>query len=400
MSCGNKEIPQNTVESKTSPQATPITEMSVHLTADQMRIADVQFGKVEMKTISSVVKVNGMLDVPPQNLVAVSPRLGGFVVSTPLLEGLKVRKGQVLAVLENQDFIILQQDFLEAKHRLEFAEAEYKRQAELNKENINALKTFQQTTADYRTLQTRTAALEQRLRMIGVNTQHLLETNAISRTYAITAQTDGFVTQVNVTIGKFVTQGEVLCRIVNTNHLHAELQVFEKDVPMLREGQRVRVVLVNEATERLARVYLIGREISENRTVRVHAHFDHHDAHLLPNTAIKALIELGDHSVTAVPESAIVNSNGNDFILVADEDDDNEKPHNNNASASRNQEKSKHEFYFVEIRKGAMANGFCEITLPASFDIQTKKIVVKGAYSVLSAYTRSTEAEGEEEHQH
>lgn len=382
VSCGKRDpAPDAVAKAQTGEQS-----HTVELTAEQVQLADIQFGNVEMRAMSNVIAANGMLDAPPQNVIAVSPRLGGFVKSTPLLEGLHVRKGQTLAVLEHQDFITLQQEYLENFYRLDVAEAEQQRQAELSRENITALKTFQQITADYRALKARTAALEQRLHLVGINAEHLRKTSTLRPAYTITAPIDGYVTQVNVTLGKFVVPGEVLCRIVNTAHLHAEIQVFEKDAPMLREGQHVRVMLVNEAMERLGKVFLIGREISAERSVRVHVHFDKEDTKLLPNTALKAAIELDAHTVPTVPDAAVVSMGSKEYIFVV-EKSHYPKEHSHNDPHT--------EFRMIEVRKGSSAQGFTEIFLPADVNTSTVNIVVKGAYSLLAAFQHAQEGGGE-----
>ena len=70
------------------------------------------------KDISAVLKLNGIIEVPPQNMIAVSVPLGGYLQSTHLLEGMKVKKGEIIATLEDQQYIQIQQDYLIAKIRL------------------------------------------------------------------------------------------------------------------------------------------------------------------------------------------------------------------------------------------------------------------------------------------
>lgn len=412
VSCGKKDAP---AEKPTEENAHEEHAATVEFTADQYAMAGIELGAVETKNLSSVVKVNGVLDAPPQNVVSVSPRIGGYIRSTPLLQGLRVRKGQTLAVLEHQDVATLQQEFLETRSRLEFAEAEFKRQEELQKDNINAVKTFQQSSSDYKSLQSRFAALKQRLALIGVNGDKLRD-NDVSATYSITSPIDGYAAEVNVTLGQFVSPNDVVCRIINTAHVHAELTVFERDAPKLRENQRVRFTLVNETEERTAKVYLIGREITKERTVRVHAHLDKDDGRLLPNTALKALIELGEQSVPAVPNAALVSANSKDYLFVLAEEhhhEDGEKHEPNEKEAAHkdtdhkeseaksDEHHEEHEhgkrftFQMVEVKRGASAGGFTEVLLPENFDRSKIKIVVKGAYSLLSQM-KNAEGGGDE----
>jgi cobalt-zinc-cadmium efflux system membrane fusion protein len=378
VSCGKKDAP---VEKPTEEHTHEIHISTVELTQDQYTMAGIELGTVEMKNLSSVMKANGMLDAPPQNVVSISPRIGGYIRSTPLLQGLRVRKGQTLAVLEHQDVATLQQEFLETRSRLEFAEAEFKRQETLQTENISALKTFQQTAADYKSLQSRFASLKQRLALIGVNGDKLRD-NDVSATYSITSPIDGYVGAVNITMGQFVSPNDILCRIINTSHVHAELTVFERDAPKLREGQRVRLRLVNETEERMAKIYLIGHEITKERTLRVHAHLDKEDGKLLPNTALTALIELGEQSLPAVPDASVVSADGKDYIFAFIEHDSAE-----HKKSERQQLESRNihfVFQMVEVKRGAAAGGFTEVLLPESFNRTATKIVTKGAYSLLS----------------
>ena len=39
----------------------------------------------------------------------------------------------------------------------------------------------------------------------------------------------------------------------------------------------------------------------------------------------------------------------------------------------------------VEVRKGVTDSGYTEVVLPEGFDVNTTKVVVKGAYNLLSA---------------
>src|SRR5262245_16962200 len=71
----------------------------VELSEAQMKTAGVELGKIEEKQISGTIRVNGLLDVPPQQLVSISAPLGGFVKSTVLLQGSRVSKGDVIATI-------------------------------------------------------------------------------------------------------------------------------------------------------------------------------------------------------------------------------------------------------------------------------------------------------------
>jgi cobalt-zinc-cadmium efflux system membrane fusion protein len=367
-------------------------EGMVELTTAQFKRAGIEFGKVEMKNLSSTIAVNGMLDVPPQNLVSVSALMGGFIKSTDLLQGMPVRKGQVIAVIQNPDFIQIQGQYLENKQKLKFLELEYKRQEELSKENVAATKTFQQVSADYNGLQATVGALEERLRMLNFDPTTLTQSN-IRSTANIYAPIGGYVTTVNVNIGKFVSPQDVICEIVDVRDLHAELTVFEKDLSKLKNGQKIRFVLVNESNkERTGTIFLINHKISEDRTIRVHAHLDKEDNSLMPNMYLKAVVELGENKTTALPDLSIVNAGGKDYIFIKSE----EGHHDEEKKDGKEEKEEKHEdevvFKAIEITKGVSQNGYTEVFLPEGFELDHAEVVVKGTYDLLAKMNNGGES--------
>ncbi len=352
-------------------------ENNVTLTSAQYRMADIKLGSMERKTLSNVLKVNGVMDVPPQNLISVSAPLGGFVHTTKMIPGMKVKKGQVLAVLEHQDYVQLQQDYIDKKSSLEYLELEYKRQQELNTEQVNSDKVFQRAKSDYMSMKAQVKGLAEKLGMIGIDVANFT-VNDISRKVTITAPINGHVSVVNVNIGTYVNPSDVMFEIINTDHLHAELTVYEKDVVKLKIGQKVRFTLPNEGEqERFASIHLIGRKIDEDRSVRVHAHLKTEDPELLPGMYINALIELNENEVNCINKEAVVMSEGKFYVFHLDEKHENE-----------------YHFKMLEVNKGVSENGYTEIKFIHSTDLDQLHIVTKGAYSLLAAMKNVDEEGG------
>ncbi len=357
-------------------------ESMVELTPAQYKVAGIELGKVEQKNLSSIIKVNGVLEAPPQSLVSISAILGGFVKSTDLLHGSRVTKGDAIVVMEHPDYIQLQQDYLDSKSKLVYLELEYKRQKGLREQNVSSAKIFQQTTADYKSAKARVNALEEKLALIEINAEQLEKSEEISRTVTIHSPIDGYVSKVNVNIGKYVNPADIMFEIVNTEHLHVELNVFEKDISKIKEGQKIRFTLPNEDDrERLATVHLIGRSIGSGRTVQVHGHLDKEDEQYLPGMFVKAFIEIADNTVNALPEQAMVRSEGKHYIYILKE-----------KRIENNQEMT--DFEMIEVQKGITEGLYVEVVLPDTFDINSNQVVLKGAYSLLSKMKISGEEEG------
>ena len=361
----------------------------VDLSESQFKTVNIQYGIVEEKNLSSVIRASGGIEAPPQQLITVSTSYGGIVKSIPLLEGKFVAQGQVVAILENPEFIQLQQDYLDYKSQLAYIKEELERQQELAKENVNAKKTVQKASSEYNSIVAKVQGLKSKLQLININPDKVGNGNLSSRSN-IYAPASGYVTKVKVNTGKYVNANEALVEIADTRELHVELNVFEKDVPKLKAGQKVRFVLNNETKERLAEISLIGREIGTDRTVRVHCRLSKEDRELLPGLFLKAIVETGLATTTALPEKAIVQSAGKSYIFIAiNETKEEEKP----SDANKNLATEKHiEFKRVEVTTGVSENGYTEVILPEVFD-RNSKVVIKGAYDLLSKMNNVEENE-------
>lgn len=335
----------------------------VQLSETQLRASGVVTGSARRMQLSEELRVSGVLDVPPQNLVSISAPLGGFVRSTELLQGMPIRKGQVLAELEHQDYIQLQQDYLDTRERYGIAEKELERQQALRSEQINAEKVFQQAGSEARQLKIRLSALSERLQLAGIDPETLARSGNISRKIQLRSPVNGFVKAVNTNIGKYAGPQDVLFELVDKEHLHVELAVFEKDAALVREGQQIRFTLPGKDTgERTAQVYLVGKALNADRTIPVHGHIDNDtDPALIPGLFVSAVIETAPDSVWAVPEAAIVYHEGKPGLF---------------------EEESAGHYRFIPVQPGKKAGGW--IALPESIQPEKLRIVLQGAHVVLS----------------
>ena len=366
-SCGSSASKEAPVEVKEV-----LADNIVELNADQYKMADVKMGAIEFRSLSNLIKINGLISAPPQNIATVSTPMGGFVKNTSLMQGSQIKKDQVLAMVENPEFIDLQQNYLESKNQLEFVEADYNRQKDLYKDNISSAKTFQQITSEYKVLKGKMNALGQKLALIGINPATLTETN-IQRAIAVKSPISGYVKQVNVNIGKYVSATDVLFEIVNTSKLTVELTVFEKDIHEISIGQHLRFGLSDEGKDQyIAVIYQVGKVLQSDKTIKVYATITNPTARLIPGIYITASVETHNNSMTALPSDAIVQFDEKDYIFIFDR-------------VKKENGKEITEYKMIQVKRGASDNGFTGVILPEGFDISKAKIVIKGAYNLMAA---------------
>lgn len=330
----------------------------VRLSAEQMKNAGIAIGEPEEREMHTALKVTGVIDVPPSNIVSVSIPLGGYLKRTGLIPGERVSQGSVLATLEDQQYIQLQQEYLTAKSKLKFLEADYLRQKGLNETKATSDKIFQQVQSEFSSQKILAKSLAEKLRLIGINPEMLTEDN-ISRSINIYAPINGYVTKVNVNIGKYVNPTDVLFELVNPDDLHLRLTVFENDAAHLSIGQKMTCFTNSRPDVKYtATIHFITPNIGDDRSMDVHCHLGKYSKDLLPGMFMNAAIELNDAKVIAVPEEAIVKWENKYYLFSADSDT---------------------EFRMLPVQTGATNNGYIEIksVLPV------KRIVTKNAYTLL-----------------
>lgn len=344
------------------------TGNTITLTDVQMSNAHIETGNIEQKEISTILKVNGRIDVPPQNMVSVSVLLGGYLKSTKLLPGMHINKNEVIAVVEDNQYIQLQQDYLTAKAQLSLNESEYNRQKDLNASKASSDKVFQQAQSSFETQRILMKSLEEKLKLIRINPNNL-SVNNISKSINVYSPIDGFVTKVNVNIGKYVTPGDVLFELVNPSDIHLNLKVFEKDLDKIFIGQPVVSYTNNNPDKKYpGDIILISKDVSPDGITEVHCHFDNYDKNLFPGMYMNAEIEVKNKKRDVLPDGAVVRFEGKEYIF---------------------ENTGKNTFTMVEIQIGKSENGFTEII--SNKDLAGKTIVTKGAYTLLMSLKNTEE---------
>ncbi|WP_145860173.1 efflux RND transporter periplasmic adaptor subunit [Pedobacter suwonensis] len=330
----------------------------VQLTEAQVKNAGILTGKITRKTMHSTINVNGVVDVPPENTYSVSVPMGGYIKKMIMMPGMFVTKGAVLATVEDQQYIQLQQDYLTSQNRLKFLAADYTRQKGLNQTKATSDKIFQQTESDYNNQKVLVKALAQKLRLIGINPE-ILNENSITRNIKIYSPISGYVTKVNVNTGKFVNAADILFELIGPGELHANLTVFEKDAASLKKGQEVICnTTTNPEKKYIAKIHLITPNIEDDRTTTVHCDIQNSDHKLLPGSFLNAAISVGNETVDAVPEDAIVKWENKYYIF---------------------EEVGNRLYKMVPVEIGTTVDGFIEIKT----NKQLGSVVTKNAYALL-----------------
>ena len=345
-------------------------EKLVTLSPTQSQFADILTSKIDQKEMAAEIRVNGKIDVPPQNMISISAPLGGYLKSTKLLPGMHLGKGEVIAVMEDQQYIELQQDYLLAKSKLQFAEIEYQRQKELNQSHASNDKVTQQALSETNIQRIMMNAIAEKLKLIHINPTNLSE-NTISKSITIQSPINGYVSKVNVNIGKYITASEVMFELINPTDFHLNIKVFEKDISNLAIGQKV-IAYTNTNPEKKynCKILLINKDVDSDGTVDVHCHFDSNDKAILPGMYMNAIIQVTSSKSFVIPNDGLVHFEGKDYVFVVSK---------------------QNEYLMQEVMLKKSENELTQIEFVNGDQMQDKVFVTKGAYTLLMKMKNTAE---------
>lgn len=336
----------------------------------QLKNEGVVVGYPTMQNLHSQIKVSGTVDVPPTHLVSVSFPFGGYVKSIHLLPGMKVQKGEIIATLEDQSYVQVQQDYLTAKAQLNYLQTDVSRQKKLSQNDAATIKNYQFVLSQYQAQEAILKSLEQKLQILHIS-PNKLHSGSLTVDIPVYAPISGFVSQVNVNLGQYVNPSDILFSLINPSDLHAAMAVFEKDLPLFKPGMKGIVYLNDDTTKTYpVEVILVAKDVDSIGKALVHCHFESILPHMAPGMFLNGVFDISGGKSVAVPEDAVVRHFGKDYIFMTQDG---------------------HKFQMQEVQTGNTQNGFTSIIQNGNTDYLHTKIAIQGAYGLIGALKNSME---------
>lgn len=384
---------------------------SVILSPNQMATLNLTLDSIQLRNISDVIQLTGVISVPPQSRADVASPAEGIIQEINVSEGQTIKKGQTLFVISHPSFIQTQQEFLESRTQLSYLKTELERQKILSENNVNAKKILQQTESEFKLAQIRSASLEKQLQLLGINSQALSESN-IQTTISVKAPLSGTISHISASLGSSVQFASVVMSIVDNSEAMLDVFVFEQDLASIELNQEAMFTLSNLPNRSYkAKIQNIGSTFeNDSKAIKVRAVIESSKEGLIEGMSANVVLARGAHLVPSVPEMAIVNHQGGDFIFIYSESmqndllhagHDHEDEHNHAEGEHAAEDHDAHEteepvsgsiaFMKVGVKKGATAGGFSEVLILQSIPSDAK-IVTVGAFYVLAAITNQGEA--------
>lgn len=344
------------------------THDEIEVSQAQMDAAEIKLGSLERRSISESIFTTGRIEAGVQDVSVVAPGLPGRVTEILVSEGQLVKAGQIVAYLEAPEIITMRQDYREAYQKVEAARVEVERQKALAVHGAGIKKNLDGAQAELSMAQLVLDGCRKKLVNYGISV------DAEGTAYPVKSAITGTVTEVVATIGSFSDPQIPIAKIVNTDGIFCQLDVIEKDLGLIRQGQSVEMRLTNDPDKRFeGTVVNINPNLNPTtRTVPVKVMLNGSFAglHLVPGMAVSASVATSGEPVTALPETAVVSALGRHYIFVLED---------------IHEEEGQKMYHFEkrEVTCGVTVLGYTQVTPvdPLESDAQ---IVVDGAFYLNS----------------
>lgn len=290
----------------------PAGQPEVHLDADALALSDVALGVAEMVSVGGL-RVTGAITYDQNRMSHVGPKTEGRVTELRVEVGSRVTEGQVLAHLESPEVGNTRAELGEAEALLEIARENYEREARLEAQGISSRREVLDGEAQLRTMEARRRSADERLRLLGA------ATHGDGGHFDVIAPYDGVVVERHGSRGEVVGPSDQLFTIADLSRLWIELDVFERDLASVSEGQAVELTTAAWPGRTFpARIGYVADILDvRTRTVRARVEIDNADGALRPGMFATAVIRTaGGASVLAVPRDAVQNVEGTDVVWV------------------------------------------------------------------------------------
>ncbi|MBA3298307.1 MAG: efflux RND transporter periplasmic adaptor subunit [Acidobacteria bacterium] len=242
-------------------------EGTVQLGPDQVKSAGIVINTVGPRAMQTILELPGEVKADETRVAHVVPRLQGVVTQVLMKAGDRVRRGEVMAVLNSRELARAKSDYLAAAHHVEFARVTVEREEALWKKKISAERDYLEAKRAFDEAALSLQLTGQNLRVLGVAAAALpnlakAPAESLAR-YEIRAPLDGTVVERNVTIGESVTADAQIFTVADLSAVWIEVSVYAKDLRAVRQGQEAVVVSTDLGIEATGRINFVGQLVGE-----------------------------------------------------------------------------------------------------------------------------------------
>lgn len=275
-------------------------ELQVNDTNVVSKVTPVSVTEAKPEAFNHYLEVQGKVD--GEDNIAVSAEMAGAITAVNVKEGDVVRKGQVLAQIDNS---VIQQQIASTKQQLDFATNLYNKQKALWDKQIGSEVQYLTAKNNRDNLEKALATLNDQLDMTRIK-----------------SPINGSVEEVNLKVGQMASPGLAAVRVVNFTNAKVVAEIAEAYAPKVKPGNKVIVFFPDFNTEIPTTIRFTSKYINPvNRTFISEVHLGPSKVEYRAN--MMAVVKINDYSNPKsfnVPITIIRDSQTGKYIYVAKEE--------------------------------------------------------------------------------
>ena len=335
----------------------------IEISKAQFKSELMNFGEPQLMPFSEAVHFTGTVSPSATGIAHISLPATGVIDKIFCNQGSLVKKGQVLFEVSGNEFIDMQRDLTESSAKLMQLKSNFEIVKELFDDNVGTQKELILAESTYKSENAKNTALKIKLEKIGLDISKI-ENGFFYSSYSLKTPINGYVTSINTTIGQYVEQQQIVVEIIDVQQFQLKLSIFEKEINKLQIGQEVEFYLAGNKNEvHKAKLKVVGKTLNNNsKAIDCFAEIeDLKNLKSVSNQFVEGKIIVSTDSVFALPETALLKSEGEMYVLSLENESD--------------------ESYFfnqIEVKAGNKHKGFVELIDKPTLN----KLLVKGAYNI------------------
>ncbi|GIV46171.1 MAG: hypothetical protein KatS3mg036_0989 [Ignavibacterium sp.] len=309
-------------------------ERTIVLSKEAIEKINLKYVTAEIKPLNGFIKVPAVIITNQNNEALIGSLMQGRVHKVFVNVGDYVKTGQALMQIEGLEIGQLKGNYLKAKANLDFAEQEYKRQKTLLEQNVGSQKIYLTAKAEYEKALAEFNAEDKKIHSVGItheDIENINENEHTSGLLTIKSPIDGIIVERNIVIGQLVETNTNAFRIINTNSIWADGQIYEKDILKIFGKPTIEFFSSSIPNQTFrGKVIYIGQVVDEHtRTIKIRAEIQNtanpegraFASKLKPNMFGEMLIPISSEAKgIVIPSESVIKDNNESYVFVVEND--------------------------------------------------------------------------------
>lgn len=316
LGCGGKEEPKKE-ESKSEQREV------VKLSAESIKQIKLETETVILQPFTGYLIIPAKVITNQDNEAQIGSLVQGRVHRVFVKIGDYVKTGQVLMTVEGLDIGEIKAGFMIAKAALDYSKANYERQKKLFDEKIGSQKSLLESQAEYEKTLAEYKAEDKKIHSVGLSDDDVTDGNKseehTSGTLPIKSSINGVVVERNVVIGQLVDATTNAFKVINTNNVWIDGQIYEKDLTKINQKTDAAFTSSTYQNEKFnGRIIYVGQTVDEHsRTITVRGEFGNSNNKLKPQMFGELKIPVSENAKTImISTEAIVKESQEEYVFV------------------------------------------------------------------------------------